>query len=536
MKHLFFSLLGYGLGMIIAIPCGRAATPPPLGFLVPIGGGASIGDNDVLKPAHIEIHRRILSKLQQNIHAGANIGHDICLLEYHPEGPDTNLGMTLNRRLFLAAGATETSIKELFLETREKADSTSLVSLLKDCGLFYIPGGDQTAIKNLWSDTKLHMQMLKLLKLGGGVTGKSAGAALQGTLLYLPRANSATSTAAFLQKVELYGDEIATEFLADALVGLPRIYIETHTGDRERSGRALAMLAAWEAKQGNSEARAMALAIDADTAALIEYNTDNQAWTAEVMGARTVEFLIPDSKSISTVSKYLQPSYLNMPSSLLTAGSRVQISGIKTGQILQRSPGLLAPSNQAVPQKNSCLDHVPSLIAGSNEADGETASEVFFRVVDPKTGSLATINDVEYAYLEGDLVSRRKTGCAFWLTHAFDLDFGHPENRLNTQRYAIGSGQVDFSISLPTSMEASTRVSTGKGKNSSIQFRPTHTGSSSSVLVFDARQATELGTAKYVYQEFGAKGPVQTGTWEHVRLHLMLPNSRFNFEAATISQ
>ena len=83
--------------------------------------------------------------------------------------------------------------------------------------------------------------------------------------------------------------------------GKTLFYVETHAGDRERTARALALLAAWEEQTvpgstgsmgRNARAnRAPGIVVDSDTGALIRYVPSQKAWIAQVYGARAVEFL-----------------------------------------------------------------------------------------------------------------------------------------------------------------------------------------------------------------------------------------------------
>ena len=77
-------------------------------------------------------------------------------------------------------------------------------------------------------------------------------------------------------------------------------------------------------------------------------------------------------------------------------------------------------------------------------------------------------------------------------------------------------------------MQAVSVQQSGKNKSSKLRFEAINGGDSSSLLVFDARKATSRGVAKYIYAEYGAKNPVQTGTWENMRLHLIAPNAQFD--------
>ena len=119
---------------------------------------------------------------------------------------------------------------------------------------------------------------------------------------------------------------------------------------------------------------------------------------------------------------------------------------------------------------------------------------------------------------------RASGGCGHWLTNAFDPDYGRPENRLNAQRYALGGALADFSVALPAGMDAEI---TTRGGTSFAQFVPARSdGAASSVFLYDVASALRRGVSTYVYREMGARGPVQTGTWEGGRARLLPPGSR----------
>lgn len=490
---------------------------------MPIGGGASTGNEDRLKPAHISIHRQAVAELDRNLAQGATVGTSVCTLEYRADSPDVQAGVDINQQLFVAAGVAPRRLKSAMISTRERADDPKLIASIADCGLFYVPGGDQSQIVALWKGTRMQTLLQNTLKQGGGIMGKSAGAAVQGSLIFVPGEDSVTSTGAFLEKVEIKPGEFLQEFFAQVLPNFPRLYVETHTGDRERSARALVILAYADQIQTSTEPRAIAIAVDSDTAVLIHYDSSLSAWTGRVLGARAAEFLIPDRRASSRIDGQGQASYSDMPSSLLLEGLEIGLTGRYQGALVNNKSmdGPAFRSVAVVPGGRNCYGNIPGTVFGDISEDQRAASEVTFFVKDPISQQKQDLDAIEYAYLNGEMELQRETGCGYWQTNAFSRSQGNPENRLNVQRYALGVGQADFSVSLPNTMKASRRKDSKGG--TCLSFAPIASDLSSSVFVMDIRNATRRLVSKYVYEEFGARAATQVGGWVSGRVHLVPP-------------
>lgn len=519
----------------------------PKGFLMPVGGGASAGETGTLKPAQVTIHAAAVRQLRNQLNAGAQVGGHACVIEYHPDSQSTQDNLTVVKSLFIAGGLKKTEVEAFVFDTRAKASHVQIIQGFQArCGVVFIPGGDQTEMRALWAGTALHKAMQSILARGGGIMGKSAGAALQGSVGYFPEADSETTTGALLRKVSLKNGELTTGFFSTQIAsynkegkGLPRFYVETHTGDRERVARSLSLLAAWEMQQPNSKkAKAFGIAVDSDTAALITFDAQKGYWIAEVFGARIAEFLLPTENSQATVTEQGQASYTNVTSSALLEGSIIGLSGGAKGSVWHKEqPSPLtttgAPGNRnsnapatsvALAQpapSGECAQSLPRSIYGAFDSDAKRASSVTFEARDTTTGEVRDFNDVEYAYLMGNLLPKSAQGCGYWQAHAFNPDFGRPENRLNAQRYALGAGLAHFSISLADAMLASVN------RSGDVTFKIDQADGSSS-LVYDVRGATNKKVGRYVYSELGASLPVQVGAWDLGRVHLLAPGAVFS--------
>lgn len=555
----------------------EALAESPAGFFLAIGGGASTVEtaadskaNSVLtmetgqakrqlKESQVLLHRAGLEALNESrrlvrARGGEPVPSGVCHIEYRQPGADTDDALATSQALFVAAGAPSQTFQGFVFPSKSKANNLREVDILvRQCGLVSLPGGDQTAMRALWEHTRLQDALKTLVNRGGGIMGKSAGAALQGTLGYFPNEDSATTAFSFLQGLTLGKRELDVGFFANTAPGLPRFYVETHAGDRERSARALALLAAWEERKPvNETPRALALVVDSDTGVLIRYDTALAAWAAEVTGARAVEVLLPTINSISQAGHSVlkggerarPPTYTNVTSHLLLHGARFVLSGPRQGAVLKTSSRVLFPtpkapfSNSSDPSKGaallraaSCGEKLEGRIVGRFESDGERNGVVSFDAYDPSTHEHRALSEVEYAYLTGDLRARRENGCGFWMTDAFDPEVGRPENRLNAQRYALGLGLpgADFSFALSAGMVATVRQEwlLGGQRTDTVTLE-TEEEPAASAFLYDVAQARDRGISNYTYLEMNARGPVQTGHWLGGVTHLLPPGASFN--------
>ena len=320
---------------------------------------------------------------------------------------------------------------------------------------------------------------------------------------------------------------------------MPAFYIETHVGDRERTARALSLLASWDDLQKDSRAslqtqhvpasssrkqKALGIAVDADTGVLIRFDATSQIWVGEVYGARVAEFLSPTANSQVGLNSQNQPFATSYSSNALLSGGKITLSGSGRGNVLVHNAGALT-----APASGSCSNKLPSSVDGKYDEDALKASQVAFDALDPATGKSGDFNVVQYAYLSGDLVVKNGSGCGYWQSNAFNPDYGRPENRLNAQRFALGAGLASFAVAVPPSMEV--RAS---GRGSSMRF-VARSGAGSSSLVYDVSHASQRTVGKYIYKELGASKPIQVGGWENGTVHLIPAGSTFDFAAMAVN-
>jgi cyanophycinase-like exopeptidase len=516
---------------------------PPIGFLLAIGGGASAGLKGPLKPALHDLHKMALTQLQKQRAAGARVGEKACFLDYHPDSPETQETIQFSKQFFMQAGLKAENFSSYIIDTTAKANDFEMATKMgRECGLLFVPGGDQTEMRNLWSRTRLQRALGSILKNGGGLMGKSAGAAIQGSLNYFPRLDSETTAGSLLKRISLHEDEMETDFLTGPLSakGLPRIYIETHAGDRERTGRALALLSYWEETKPYPEKRAIGIAVDSDTGVLISYDSSLERWTAEVGGARVAEFLVPRSTSRSFLTTNGQASYSDVNSTVLLAKEKLALpSFIGKKRFAQKSH---VPLNAFIQKDKSsskveissfygdesgCYSRLPETISGEDFLDMDRASSISFSAWDEELKIERAMEEVESAFISGNLREKRGTGCGYWLAHSFDPDFGQPENRLNAQRYALAGPTTTFSVSLPKSMRAR------KSSEGFVTFEE-QTENGSSLLILDVKFASDKKRGTYIYTESGATKPVQVGGWKNGRAHLLVSGARFQIETGIV--
>ena len=415
-------------------------------------------------------------------------------------------------------------------------------SFAQDCGIVFVPGGNQTEMRSLWQNTTFEQALRKILSNGGGLMGKSAGAAIQGTIGYFPSADSETTPGDLLRSTSLAKNELTKGMFSKVLPGITDFYVETHVSDRERTARALAMLAAWNSANGESIANgesgtskfaALGIAVDSDTGALISFDSSIGEWVASVHGARAVEFITPNADSYIGLTPSHQPIYTNATSNLLISGSKITLSGNNAGQVILSQSRAWTPAAPQIPEasKHTCYNNIPSQISDNSHNEERQQSEVFFFARNIQSGKIGLMDDVEYAYLSGDLIPQKGTGCGYWQTHAFDPDAGKVENRLNAQRFALGAKLTNFSVAMPATMSANFDTFSGI-----VSFQPSRSANGSSVLIYDARFATERGVAKYIYKELGYQKPVQTGAWISAKVHLLPPGGTYIPATGEVSQ
>lgn len=425
-----------------ALPgCGKSR---PSGFLFPCGGVTAAPE----MPSRVEMARTSLELLSENRKAGAKAADGVCYVDVR----DVPANVEAVRDTYFAAGLSREKFHDFFLKSREESDgkgdgAAMLETIRRDCGIIYIPGGDQFRQREFWKDTRFSDLLKQLIEDGGGITGNSAGAALQGSLGYFPhmkRSGTDLTTkrllegTSFFESSEGYSSypdtddddneierwaRFSSELEPGILVDGPKVplfYVETHADSRERAPRALAILAAWEHLR-RTEPRfaayrngpgAVGLVVDNDTAPLITFSAEHQGLVAEVHGSRSVEFLVPDEKSSGGLDlvpgrteslefranpdgtgssrirtfPVMRPYFTNVRSELLLAGGKIILSGPRRGTVL--NPGKARWTDSIAVPTRSCLKKLPARILGEVPngrvaAATRAASSVLFTIPTP---------------------------------------------------------------------------------------------------------------------------------------------------------
>lgn len=550
-----FSCIPLAAGLVS--PTARAQQPgTSQGYLIPIGGGASyVDESQQPKESQVSLIAEARELLSLQKKSGLSIPSGACLVSYQASTSreiETELQPT--RDLFVAAGFSPTQIVLFGVAKRSQAQSESLaLRITRTCGLVFLPGGDQTEQMDLWSGTLFAAALQKLFSAGGILMGKSAGAAMLGSVVFTPSSSDNTAVINYLGPRPFRGSDFQPGSLLPeqkqtiAESRLPTAFlIETHTGDRERAARGAVFLAELEAEfkhpqiSDGAGARVLAprrpvvLAVDSDTGLVIQF-TDGGLMHVRTIGARAVEILTFGRKTRTGVSDEGFPFVESGRSDLLLAGDTAIISA--DGRVTEVQPQRQMPP---APNPNVLEDKPMSLclekwngqiLSGQDAAVRDTRSRVRYRAAVPSDSEGdADLVDVEdsraaYAYLTGTVRTAPGAGCGFWQSRAFDFRGGQPENRLNLARFGLASGAVDLAFSL--SEYSSVRVQSSR---SIVATDDGDERSSASLFVQDARDARLRRVASYVYKEFGARSPVQIGGWVDATFHIVPPGFSLELE------
>ena len=517
------------------------------GFLLPVGGGASTGsDGKSLKPAMIEIHRAALQQLALRKTSKPNLPLGVCVVEYHPNAADNAIVFDLTRQLFVAAGLNPQQFKSFEVTTRDLANQQKLAKdFASFCGLAFLPGGDQREMKLLWEGTLFHNALSGILKNGGGLMGKSAGAAILGTVGFFPEAELDASTQNIVSGARINRNEFAEGLFNQGKADTPWFYVETHAGDRERAARALAILGHWrQLGLSGSKNEPISIVIDSDTGILLS-KTAGGAIKGKVLGARAVEVLVPTTQSKIGLTQDEVPFATNFRSELLLSGDEIEFymprkpSVIPVLKVTALAPfsaagnALTSKENSAARTINdnnnvtnltnlaaSCSSNSRKIVNGNSDGDALKQSNVLVGLL--SGFDTPAVPAAEYAYLNGLLSFSPKAGCGFWLANSFNPDYGQPENRLNGQRYVLASRLSNFSVAIPDTMAATLQSS------SAITFSPISKQRGSSVFVYDTSSASNFKLGNYVYTELGATNPDQVGVWHQGKASLIPPGGTWN--------
>lgn len=528
------------------------------GYLIPIGGGASyVNESRQPKESQVSLISEARKLLSLQRKSGFIIPGGACIISYQASSSkDLEAELEPTRDLFLAAGFTPPQITLFGVGARSQAQSESLSRQISQrCGLVFLPGGDQTEQMEIWNETLFAATLKKLFSAGGILMGKSAGAAMLGSVVFTPSSSDNTAVLNYLGPHPLRSSDFRPGALllkqmsaSAADQSSPAFLIETHTGDRERAARAAIFLAALEAgfkqrkipaKSGAGETtpfRHVVLAIDSDTGLVIQF-TKEGSLHLRTIGARAVEILSFGAQSRSDISHDGFPFIESGRSDLLLDGDESIISA--DGRVMHVEPKRKHPPTPASYTRGDrpitlCLEKWSGkILSGRDLSVRDLRSRVRYHASVSDSGSgYPDLVDVEeksaaYAYLTGTVRSASGPGCGYWQSRAFDFRSGQPENRLNLARFGLASGRVDLAFSL--SEHSSIRVESSR---SIITTDEGEERSSASIFVQDVRNARFRRVANYIYKDFGARAPVQIGGWVGATIHIVPPGFSLKLEPA----
>lgn len=525
---------------VLALACSSHPSPKsatressrqvPLGYLVALGGGATYGAQNQVKPAQTAIFRSALNLFESSLKNSPSLPKNACHVDYH-EPSESQQNAEAIQDAFESTGI-PVGFQSFVLDSVEKANDPALVQgIFSQCGLINFPGGDQTIMTQTWSGTLFARSLPGFYAKGGGLMGKSAGAAILGSLVFLPVEDTPTEAVEYLRPVILDRKTLSPSLWATQLKQPFAYYIETHTGDRERLVRATAMLAHMKKNYPEFNGNLFSVAVDSDTAALVRIfpGTSNSQWKLriEVAGARNVEVIYPKPQTIVGFTKRGSPVVSGAKSDLLLPGDVWESHFSSSGAQFPKDEGGTAGTPAA--WTSNCLNQLEGKgpFDTSDPASLQTAGGVSLVARDPNSQEVKSIEQFPYAYLTGRMEFKRESGCGYFSPSSF-ANVGQPENRLYGSRFILSQRVAPWSVQASPGLEIWAEKQT-KIPQQPVGIRLKERNSqlaSSSYLVQDISQASFFKAANYVYSELenNAK-PLQTGGWRGGMVHLVPLNS-----------
>jgi cyanophycinase len=165
------------------------------------------------------------------------------------------------------------SVHTLVIDSRNKANSYYVRTVLRNAEAIFIAGGDQTLYYDYWNDTELEDAILyaahtKSIPLGG----TSAGAAIMGGWDYIPEDLGVISDEALDDPYHEYMNSIRPDFI-QGIAYMNNVITDTHFYERDRMGRSLAFLARMIVDEGVGSYDAKAICVDEGAAVCISGST-----------------------------------------------------------------------------------------------------------------------------------------------------------------------------------------------------------------------------------------------------------------------
>lgn len=178
------------------------------------------------------------------------------------------------------------SVETLIITAPEDYRQPGLVEIVQNAEIIFFGGGDQCDyVKNI-KGTPLQTAVEFVNARGGGISGTSAGQAIQGDFSY----DACTgSTRSFEALANPYHESISFTYNFFHWANMQKTITEQHLVERDRMGRALAFLAR-QIRDGKTKS-ALSMAVDRETSLGIDKNG-----LATVMGKGPAYFILADHR------------------------------------------------------------------------------------------------------------------------------------------------------------------------------------------------------------------------------------------------
>ena len=162
------------------------------------------------------------------------------------------------------------SVATLIVPSRDAANDSMVVDIVRRAEVLFIAGGDQARYINWWQHTALSDQLNDDIAEGKPVGGTSAGLAVLGEFIYSAQGDAPDDANLFSEQAlkDPYSHRVALQrdFLTISL--LHNILTDSHFAKRDRMGRSLAFLARIVQDGWSSHPRE--IAVDEKSAVLLE--------------------------------------------------------------------------------------------------------------------------------------------------------------------------------------------------------------------------------------------------------------------------
>lgn len=181
------------------------------------------------------------------------------------------------------------SIESFVVRSREAASDATLLGRLRDADAIFFAGGDQSHYVNYFKDTEIETIVNEAAARGVPVGGTSAGLAILSEFSYAALRQSVTTEQATANPFD-ENITIEREFLR--LPHMAGLITDSHVIERGRLGRTVTFLARLIHDGWVTTAPARAIAIDRDTAVLVEADG-----TATVTGDSAAYFMTTTARA-----------------------------------------------------------------------------------------------------------------------------------------------------------------------------------------------------------------------------------------------